>query len=158
MKKKILVVENDYLQYEWIYDSLKSSFSFFASYDIERIRTEREFVKNFNNIAEDPPEIIIMDAMLQWTLPSEELEQEKPPKEVLAEGHQSAGLRCERRLADDSRTSSIPVIIYTVLERADLEEKLNDLPPHVKHLRKESDPGNLLQQIREAMGRRQTSA
>lgn len=149
----ILVVENDFLQYDWIRESLKRSF--LSPDNVEIIRTEREFYSKFDEIAEDPPAVIIMDVMLQWTTPSENLEMEKPPDPVLKGGHQSAGLRCERKLAADPRTKDIPVILYTVLERADLEENLSSLPSHVKHLRKESDPYNLFQIISDVIKRPQ---
>jgi CheY-like chemotaxis protein len=146
---KFLVVENDHLQYEWIKDSLQGSF--FGSWNIERIRTELEFCNSLERIAKERPNVIIMDVMLQWTTASENLEREEPPPHVATEGHHRAGLRCERRLSENPRTRTIPVILYTVLERADLEEKLVNLPKHVKHLRKESDPESLLQLISEVM-------
>lgn len=141
----IIIVENDYLQYDWMKDIFRR---YFPDYRITQIKTELEFCNQLEKIAAKPPDVIIMDVMLQWTTPSENVE--TPPDEVIEAGHHTAGLRCEERLRGNRRTKSIPVILYTVLEQSDLERRFGGtIPEHIRHLRKESDPEPLFSLIQE---------
>ncbi len=141
---RILIVEDDYLQARWIHDRLKEGF---PGAELVCINTESEFRSRFDEIAELPPDVVVMDVMLRWADPTPDLT--LPPKEIQQEGFYRAGLRCERRLAGDERTSQIPVILYSVLERADLSTELMNLPKHVQHLPKQSDLTPLIQKIKE---------
>jgi hypothetical protein len=90
-----------------------------------------------------------MDVMLPWTDPSPTIE--PPPREVVEEGFYRAGIRCARLLATNKTTKHIPVILYTVLERADLEDQIRELSSlaNVVHLRKDSDDDRIIDLIRE---------
>ncbi|HYX30780.1 MAG TPA: hypothetical protein VE863_19745 [Pyrinomonadaceae bacterium] len=141
----IIIVENDYLQYDWMKDIFARRFPY---YHISQIKTELEFCNQLKKIAAKPPDVIIMDVMLQWTTPSENVE--RPPDEVKEGGHHTAGLRCQERLRSDEKTKDIPVILYTVLEQPDLERRFGGtIPEHIRHLRKESDPEPLFSLIQE---------
>jgi CheY-like chemotaxis protein len=150
---KILVVENDFLQYDWLEKSLEQTL---PDAELDHIKTEQAFQQRFEELARKPPDIIIMDVMLQWTEANEELEaleDESIPGNVqlaLDEGPYRAGLRCEEMLAHDSRTKAIPVILYTILEHKDLEADFleHDKLTHL-HLRKDSVPEPLIRLIRE---------
>jgi CheY-like chemotaxis protein len=143
---KILIVEDDHLQADWIHQSLANKF---PRAEIERISTELEFRSRVDNgnLAENPPDVIIMDVMLRWTDPGPDLK--PPPSDVREEGFFNAGLRCERLLAQEERTSHIPVILYTVLERTDLKQDPEKLRRNVHYLPKESNPEPLIQLIRD---------
>jgi CheY-like chemotaxis protein len=148
--KNILVVENDFLQADWLLKSLRQAF---PQAGVRRIKTESGFHASFESIAQKRPDIIIMDVMLQWTEVSDDIEDQAFPERVLKEGPYRAGMRCEEMLAADKRTKNIPVILYTILERHDLEPDFN-AHPNVTHLRKDSTPEPLIQLIRDVMGKR----
>lgn len=141
---RILIVEDDYLQADWIYAGLEQAL---PSAQFDRVSTESEFRSRFDEIANKGPDVVVMDVMLRWANPIPGLV--LPPDDVQEEGFYRAGLRCERMLARDDRTSRVPVILYTVLERTDLNHELPSLPEHVQYLPKESDLGPLIQKITE---------
>jgi len=150
--RNILVVENDFLQSDWLVKSLRQAF---PQAKVWQIKTESAFRDSFEAIAQNPPDAIVMDVMLQWTEASDDIEEQTFPKRVLDEGPYRAGLRCEEMLTADGRTKNIPMILYTILERHDLEPDFPDLNahPNVKHLRKDSTPEPLIQLIREVRER-----
>lgn len=141
----ILVVEDDYLQANLICEKLASVFHC----EVKRISTERDFRLNLPKLENNLPSIIIMDVMLRWTDPSSKIE--RPPREVRTEGFYRAGIRCTRLLAEWDITKEVPVILYTILERTDLEKQLAELSSSINivHLRKESDVDRLIELIRE---------
>jgi len=149
---KILIVEDDHLQADWIKLSLGHAL---PGAEIQRISTELGFRSSLEGIANEPPDVIIMDIMLRWTDPSADTAE--PPDEVRKEGFFAAGLRCERLLAANQRTSRIPVILYTVLEESDLRQKQRSLRENVRYLPKESDPEPLISLVREVTRRRRDS-
>lgn len=138
---RILLLEDQPLEQRSIADSLERAF---PSVVLECLRTEYEFRSRLEAITKDPPDIFIVDMMLPWTSVSEDMAM--PPEEVKTEGYYRAGLRCQRLLATQEQTKDKTVIFYTVLERHDLD--LEDRPPNVFHLRKESDHSALIQLIR----------
>jgi CheY-like chemotaxis protein len=139
----ILVVEDDHLQAEVICPRLRDAF---AGCNVELIRTESEFRSRLDTIAAAPPSVVVLDMMLRWADPRPGMPE--PPEDVVREGHNFAGLRCERLLAERESTRGIPVILYTVLEQIDLESILKRLSPSTKHLRKQSDLMPLIEFIR----------
>jgi DNA-binding NarL/FixJ family response regulator len=139
----IVIVEDDPLQVE----SLKVSLAVLRNVQIIEIRTERAFRVGFDQLAAAQPDVVLMDVMLRWTDPAPNME--PPPDEVRSQKFYRAGLRCQKMLSQDDRTRDIPVCLYTVLERADLESELADLPANVVHIRKESDTRTLVESLRE---------
>jgi hypothetical protein len=136
---KILIIEDDYLDADWICRLLKQAFH---SIKLVHISTESEFLSRFDEIAEDPPDIFIIDMMLRWANPSKDMVE--PPHEVIEGKFHRAGFRCQRRLSAREETKDKAVIFYTVLDRHDLGK----LPRNVFHLRKDSDPDPLIRLIR----------
>ncbi len=134
----VLVVEDDKAQYEFIEDVLRNTKPVSR---VERFSTEREFYERFEELAADRPDVILMDIMLRWDNPARDMKE--PPEEVAREGFYRAGLRCERMLAGDERTSGIRVIIYSVLEPEDLPEREG-----VKFLPKNFDSKELARELR----------
>ena len=141
---RIVLVEDDYLQSDWMCQKLQQTIP--DAY-LDRVSTESEFRLRFDEIADRGPDIVVLDVMLRWSDPGPRFV--PPPDDVEKEGFYRAGLRCERMLAADERTARIPVILYTVLEHADLKEELSALPEHVQYLSKHSDLAPLQQKIRE---------
>ena len=138
---RILVVEDDPLEAELIRDSLEHAF---PNIVIEVVSTEYGFRSRLDKITVKPPDIFIIDVMLRWADPSEQIPE--PPKDVTEEGYYRAGLRCQRLLASREETKNKTVILYTVLERHDLN--LEERSRNVIHLRKDSDPSALIRLIR----------
>src|ERR1017187_3901603 len=121
---KILIVEDEKLQAQWLTENLVQAF---PGSSIESFGTESTFVSHFEDIAAAPPDVIVMDVMLRWADPTSDLQM--PPDEVQHEGLFRAGLRCKSLLANDERTRDIPVVLHTVLERADLQGDLSSRSP-----------------------------
>src|ERR1051325_11491658 len=139
---RIILVEDDYWQSDWISLHLKTNFKVSP----EQVFTEYDFHKQFESYMQKPPDAVIMDVMLPWTEAAEDMEP-RPPK-VKEEGAYRAGLRCRELLAGNERTKNIPVIFYTVLDKNDLESELQDLPENAVFLLKDSDAEPLIKEIR----------
>src|ERR1700704_790826 len=86
---RILLVEDDSFQADWIMHGTQLAF---PTLEMVRIATELEFRRSFDNIAINPPDIIIMGMMLRWVDPSPEMEM--PPSEIQESGFYRAGFRC----------------------------------------------------------------
>jgi CheY-like chemotaxis protein len=138
---RIILVEDDNWQSQWIFSHLKKSLKTIP----EQIFTEHEFQRNFESYKENRPDVVIMDVMLPWTEADEDMEP-RPPN-VIEEGAYRAGFRCRELLASDEKTKNIPVILYTVLDKNDLESELEGLPENVVFLLKDSDAEPLIKEI-----------
>lgn len=147
---KILVVEDDYLQSEWLVPTLRDTF---PRVRIEAVSTEKEFRTKLPEILTDPPTVVVMDVMLRWADPEPTME--PPPPEVEEGGFYRAGLRCQQLLAAQQRTSHVPVILYTVLDREDLNREFDKLPDNVHYLRKSDNARPLMNICRALMQREQ---
>jgi hypothetical protein len=136
----VLIVEDDYLQAE----NLRSWLSeVWPRISIRTIQTELEFRTNIATLSADPPSIVIMDCMLRWCDPGPSIPQQ--PNEIQREGFYSAGLRCIDLLQETANLHHVPVILYTVLDRIDLGDKLQQFPHHVKFLHKAVNRDSLIQ-------------
>jgi len=142
MSGKILVVEDDYLQSEWLIEKLKEEF---PDYEIELLCTESDFYRYHAGIvnAEKKPDVVLMDVMLSWADPSPNMPE--PPEEVKQKGFYEAGLRCRNMMISDPKTRDIHVVLYTQLENSDLREA--DPGNNYMHLRKDANIVPLLQKI-----------
>lgn len=142
---KILIVEDDDYQGEWIYNTLRQNFQ---GEQIDWIKTEYEFRTRLDSeIIPAPPDVIVIDIMLRWTKPAPKMHV-RPP-DVKAEGFYRAGLRCIDLLQKSDNTRNIPVILYTVLDRIELKEELQNLRQNVLYLRKKLDSKQLTKKIRD---------
>jgi CheY-like chemotaxis protein len=130
-----LIVEDDKSQYSDIEGAITQIESVRNSQKrIERFATESEFIDNFESIARDKPDVIILDIMLRWTDPAPDMK--LPPPDIAEQGFFRAGVRCERRLAADPRTRDIPIIVYSMLEKEDLKGEIPHRP-EVSYLEKD---------------------
>jgi CheY-like chemotaxis protein len=150
---RILLIEDNRLQAEYIERTLESGF---VRLSLGRISTEHEFRSEASKIAEDPPDVILLDVMLRWTDPAPESEMPPRPDDVVAGGSQRAGLRCLRVLSSDARLATIPVILYTVLARADLEGEMEN-SVKVEYLPKEAEAQSLIEKITQVLRDRRKS-
>ena len=116
--KRVLIVEDDYLQAEWLRATLEG---YFPSLNVQHMRTESEFRDKIEKLRRDPPDLVILDVMLRWADPNPRIA--VPPEEA-KNGFFRAGLRCERLLRLYKETRQVPVILYTVLQENDLGKEL----------------------------------
>ena len=138
MKLKILLVEDDYIQRSNVREAIENA----IDADVETKSTEWEFQRDFEKIADAPPQVAVLDVMLRWADPDANMP--LPPEEVTKNPEQ-AGLRCANRLLDDERTRGVKVILYSVLA----EEDLGKVPPQgVDCLIKELDYQNLIDRLK----------
>ncbi len=145
---KIMVVEDDYLQADWIQQKLELEI---PGSKVKTISTECQFRDYFNIIISDPPDVIVMDVMMRWTDPDPEMR--PAPHEVVQGLFFRAGLRCIKLLAEDQRTNKIPVILYTILGKNDLEDEPIDHQDFF-HLPKDASMQSLIRRIQEIRDRK----
>lgn len=149
---KILLVEDDHLQADWLRERLQQKF---RTAKIDLVRTEREFYVRLDKMTEDPPDVVIIDVMLPWEKPSPQ--QEPPPQEVREGGYQRAGIRCVRKLwQKEELQKKTAAILYSVLEANDLSRELAEFSSPIPLVTKQPDPEELIQAIYLAL-RRQKS-
>lgn len=141
----ILIVEDDHLQAGLIEDALRKEAELnSAKYVIRRMSTESEFRDHIEDIAQRKPDVIVMDVMLRWTNPAPDMK--APPDDILKAGCFRAGLRNATLLAQNENTKTIPVILYTMLEKIDLGE-MSELHG-ITYLPKDSELTPLVQAIK----------
>ncbi|MGD0200427.1 MAG: hypothetical protein ABSD27_06715 [Bryobacteraceae bacterium] len=139
---RLLLIEDDHLQAQGIQAGLRDQLARdYPSVAFDVVPTESEFYSRFEQIASAGFAAAIVDVMLRWADPSPQMPE--PPTEVLEGGFFRAGLRCRGKLATDPRTSSLPVVIYTVLEESrlpagiDIVVKSTDLSPLADRIRRQ---------------------
>lgn len=140
----IILIEDDYLQANWLSEQLSEAFQ---EATVEIIKTEHHFLRRVESIVANPPDIFIIDVMLKWTNPAPEMPPQ-PPK-VEEEGFYRAGFRCQEKLQKYAKTRDVPVIFYTILGEKDLEEELEKVSENVLHLQKQGNTDSLIRQIRD---------
>lgn len=140
----ILVVEDDHLQEGPLVDEINDAF---PGSRVKSIYTEREFREELTGLHSEAPDLVIMDVMLRWADPRPN--SPDPPEEVVRDGFYRAGLRCAELIAGDDELRTIPVILYTILEKDDLEREGNRLPANVTYIRKSADLDALMRKVHE---------
>lgn len=149
MSPYIVIVEDDHLQEgpleEYLTGAIKDAY-------IETICTELEFRERLPALRERVPDLVIMDVMLRWTFPAPDAV--APPEEVATSGYYRAGLRCARLLGDDPRLSGVPVVLYTILERSDLERDGDALPKNSTYVGKTAELEVLSRKVRNLLNAR----
>jgi DNA-binding NarL/FixJ family response regulator len=140
---RVIILEDDYLQADWLVKTLKESF---GAIDIEVVDSESEFHRSFAKIRKNPPDLVFTDVMVRWALPGPDVPER--PDEVKGDAFYRAGFRCLRMLLDAEETRSVPVIVYSVLERDDVTQETSALPPHVLYVQKNSEVDDLIRRIR----------
>lgn len=139
----ILIVEDDILQAEALEDSLRRNFN---QVEINKIGSESELREKLGLLKNESLDLILLDVMLRWAEPTPEIKE--PPLEVEQQGFYRGGMRCLKLLLESPEMRTIPVIVYSVLGRDDVEEEIDQAPPHVLFLQKDSDEQRLVRHIR----------
>ena len=140
----ILVVEDDHLQEGPLVDQINDAF---PDGKVSSIYTEQEFRESLTELRGEAPDLVIMDVMLRWADPRPG--NADPPEEVARDGFYRAGLRCAELIAADDKLHVIPVILYTILEKEDLQRQGKPLPANVTYLRKSADLDVLVRKVHE---------
>jgi CheY-like chemotaxis protein len=141
----ILVVEDDHLQAQSVISSLEREFT---DCKPDSISTEYEFRSRLPDIARNPPDLIVMDVMLRWTDPAPD--QTRSPEDVTDKPHR-AGFRCQELMASNEKTKNIPLILYTVLEKADIQHEFQKPIGSDVYMQKGADNTPLIRKIRERL-------
>jgi hypothetical protein len=141
---RIVSLEDDEPFWDTLIDALVAAF---PHAEIIWVRTEFEFCEKKQDFAENPPDIFLLDVMVKWADAAEIMP--PPPREVKEQGYYRAGLRCRSRLLEDARTARIPVILFTVLERSDIERVIGQLPENTSFVGKSGDFQELIATINE---------
>ena len=144
-----VVVEDDHLQEGPIADNLVGMF---PDATVEGFATEEQFRAHLPRMRETVPDLVVMDVMLRWASPRPGLP--APPDDVVAGGYYRAGLRCARLMLGDERLRRVPVVLYTILERNDLERDGQTLPSNATYVGKNSEPEVLSRHIRSRLRHR----
>jgi CheY-like chemotaxis protein len=118
-------------------------------------KTESDFVAAFDATVANPPAVFVIDVMLQWDIPRREGIRPRPEE---SRDMYKAGIRCAQRLLGNPRTASLPIVLYTLVDRPDLEADIAALPPHVQYLQKASNFEALLNLLREVTAPERTEA
>ena len=143
MSPAFVVVEDDHLQTGPLEENLKVAF---PGAQVTVLGSEHQFREHLPRLVESPPDLVLMDVMLRWSLPSPNAPE--PPADVTEGGYYRAGLRCANLLLADERSRTVPVVLYTILERSDLERDGQGLPDNSSYVGKSSDIEVLLRKVR----------
>jgi CheY-like chemotaxis protein len=134
MPYRFWVVEDDHLDAEAIRQGLEVHFK---RAEVVVMRTERDFCQAIESQSERRPDLIIIDVMLPWAFPEEEMTEEDIPRQVLEEGFYTAGLRCANRLKANGRLAQVPYLLYTGLTQNNFKNdiihtKSDDILPLIR--------------------------
>jgi DNA-binding NarL/FixJ family response regulator len=148
MPPAFVIVEDDHLQKGPLEENLRVAF---PGAQVTVLSSEHQFREHLPQLIASPPDLVLMDVMLRWTLPAPNAPE--PPRDVTEGGYYRAGLRCANLLLADKRCCSVPVVLYTILERSDLERDNQALPVNSSYVGKGSDIEVLLRKIRALLER-----
>ena len=144
-----VVVEDDHLQESPLTSHLAVDF---PDATLETLTTEEQFRAHLPDMWTRTPDIVIMDVMLKWASPRPDLP--PVPDDVAAGRYYRAGLRCARLMLDDHRLRRVPVVLYTILERSDLERDGQTLPANTTYVGKNAELDVLSRHIRSRLRER----
>jgi CheY-like chemotaxis protein len=141
---RIVSLEDDEPFWELLKEALEERFKRIE--ELLWVRTESEFCEKIPEFAANPPDIFLLDVMVKWADAAENMPD--PPKEVKQDGYYRAGLRCRKRLLENPATAPVPAILFTVLERGDIEKVMRELPQGTALVAKSGDFGELIKCIK----------
>jgi hypothetical protein len=140
---RIVGLEDDESFWDLLQEAIEREF---PGVDLTWLRSEADFCAEFAGFIEKPPDVFLLDVMVKWANAAETMP--VPPTDVKQQGYYRAGLRCRNRLLMHPATATLPVILYTVLERADVEIVGSGLPPGTVYVRKDVEFENLFAALR----------
>lgn len=144
---RIAIVEDDHLQEGPLAEHLELGL---PDVEVESLATELDVRRALDGWRTDPPDAVVLDVMLRWADPAPDAPE--PPPDVVEGGYYRAGLRCAELLAEDDALRRVPVVLYTILERSDLEREGRALPPNSTYVGKGSDMDAVVRALRRLLG------
>ena len=140
---KIVLAEDEFLQEQLITETIKESF---VTAEIITVQSERGFRSRIPEFEREPPSVFLLDVMLTWDYAQSEIE--VAPSDVLGKAAR-AGIRCAELIRSNEKLRSVPVILFTVLDRQDIDADLRRLTPlKVMYVVKESGYQTLVEELR----------
>lgn len=143
MRTHIVIVEDDHLQAGPLQEYLEAAV---PDAHVDVLSTEHAFRERLPAMREAVPDVVVMDVMLRWDSPSPG--QPAPPRDVQDGGYYRAGLRCAELMLADEKLSAVPVVLYTILERTDLERDGRVLPRNSTYVGKSSEIDLLISKVK----------
>lgn len=136
---RFLLVEDNWQHADIVKEWLEDQFSGSV---VRKMRTAKEFHDAFEEIVLDPPDVIILDVMVQYTdADDEDLRDEIADEQDMF----TAGARCYDKLA--SRDLAGRAIVYSVIREEDLRKQHLDYLLSA-YVQKRPDKENLLGAIK----------
>lgn len=99
--------------------------------DVRVITSEYDFRQKLSAWIIRPPNLFVIDVLLRWASPARSIP-ERPPE---ATDNYRAGLRCIQLLQQEPKIRDVPIVVHTVLDRADLTDDYR-FRANVAYLRK----------------------
>jgi CheY-like chemotaxis protein len=139
--KKILLIEDDPFHIAVIKERIGSRW---PGTHFDDIRTEKQFMRNCDWVANAGYDLVIIDQMIPYT----SIEDESDDREALQLSAFRGGTRCYERLRSIKSSKNTPVIFYTILDG-------DSVPPDAEYVRKsDSEMSELLLRVGQALTRR----
>jgi len=137
---RILFIEDDFIYAEYFAELLAETFQDVA---ITLVETESALLASVDDLANDPPDIIITDMRLRWTDLSGSAENMPPDHDVMF-----GGARCIKAIRERDTLAYVPVLIVTALTSQRYQEHLPDPPRNIESLTKPVMPERLIAVVR----------
>jgi DNA-binding NarL/FixJ family response regulator len=137
---KILLIEDNFAFGEPLREDIERNFG-----EVQWLETESDFYAEWPDIAAAPPRAAVIDVMLKWDI----LRRDKRVRPPYAANMYHGGIRCAQKLSEDPRTKDVPIILFSVIDRADLAEAIQRMPGNVTYLQKSAEPNHLILRLRE---------
>ena len=119
--------------------------------EIANLATELEFYQAIPDLEMAPPALFVIDVMLPYTDPSREMP--GIPEEVIKNGWQNAGIRCQLKLAQSAVLATIPVVFWTISSEEQLRKEFSGrLPSNCTYVSKDDDLSRLTYEVRRLLG------
>jgi len=130
---RIIIIEDDDNQSDKLIRDIPKEI---PNAQIYLYKTEHSFRSQIERVKEWKPDLFLIDIMLRWTNPSPDMPE--APDEVIEEGFYVAGFRCKRDILENSYLKNLPIILFTVLDKEDLKDKLSNLPRNISYISKDN--------------------
>jgi len=142
---RIVVVEDDYHQRDWLAGELSKAFSA----DVEPLNSFGAFHRRFKEFEQNPPDYFVVDVMLV----SDQLSEENDDSNAYDDDEEQVddvedlrqGLIAVKMIGDSASLRRVPATLYTVLTR-------QDLPDGIVFMPKQEDISALAAEIRRRLG------
>lgn len=147
MTKRILIVEDDPFHCEVIESHIRGRWPN-TTFDFEVVTNEKDFAKRFNELANAELALAIIDMIIiDQMIPYVSKDDPDWKNQKTRESGFRGGTRCYDQLHGDTRTTQVPVVFYTILDR-------EAVPPGADYVKKTGNTNldDLLDKVAKATG------